>query len=122
MEKFIIFGFIAIILLLLLILILNNFGMLSSLNNLIPQTPDISCRVDSDCKMLIDLEWSCNSCGSCKTYDVNSIDVIAINKEWKPLCPFKEIQAACLACVSEIENYDLISIKCINNKCQKVLS
>ena len=110
-----------------LIFVLPYFSeILWSFNNQEPQTPDISCNVDLDCMLWVYPEWSkCEVCFSCESFDLNDTRVIAINKEWRPHCPFpKPIGVACVQCISTINNYKITDInrtKCIENKCQKIL-
>ncbi|MEK6968464.1 MAG: hypothetical protein AABX51_07600 [Nanoarchaeota archaeon] len=105
------------------VLVLNFLGILYPLNNIFPQNPNTFCRIDSDCKPYVQ-EWnSCKSgCGSCKLYDINDNEVIAINKYWNTFCPFTKPKGSgfCPACIGGIGG-DFSSIKCIENKCQKIL-
>ncbi|UCD02980.1 MAG: hypothetical protein JSV63_04335 [Candidatus Aenigmatarchaeota archaeon] len=132
MKKFILWT-IVIIFILFFIYIFDLFGafsLLYSLNNIFPQNPDISCKVDSDCTLHAHPEWSqCRICGSCRNFNLNDSEIIAINKEWRPFCPFPRPAGFCLACIGviydpsgEIVTYDYIDsyVKCIENKCQKI--
>ena len=120
-----------------LILVIFNFLGLLSFNNMIPQSPDTSCIEDRDCVLLIyPEEGVCSGCGASRNYFVNESGVIAVNKDWKPYCPFPEPFPVCLAVhygVVEVVNKSGRSyathltshiryVRCIDNVCHKVLN
>ncbi len=93
------------------------------INRIIPDNLDISCNVDSDCRLAVPLELSrCRLCDAydCKSYNAEDDKVIAINKDWKPRCFFsKPKKYICLACIGGINIKDY-ETECQNNKCIKI--
>ena len=112
-----------IILLVLLVLVFLYFaGTFSFLNAVVPQSIDYSCHSDSECKFFVFPEWaSCSACAPCQAFDVTDKEVIAVNKEWVPFCPFYEAPVACGLCIGGINNADENQLKCIAGKCEKML-
>ncbi|MBI2543227.1 MAG: hypothetical protein HYW24_03515 [Candidatus Aenigmarchaeota archaeon] len=129
-RKFLIGIFIIAVVLFLGFDYISGPGILYELNKIFPQNPDISCRIDSDCKLHVYPEWSgCRVCGNCEIYKINDSKVIAINKEWRPFCPYPRPLIACGLCIGGIADSDnklltdlSSNVKCIENRCQKVLS
>ena len=146
-----------IIILIILIIgyVLNGFGVFFKFNNLIPNSPDISCKSDTDCRLVNPDYKECKFCSSCKTYKIDDPDIISINKNWRPSCPFNSGLVLCPACVGRLVCEDSFTIlgqcdsttklgtglkcinntllvgedcenekhvKCVDNKCQKVIS
>ena len=91
------------------------------------QTPDKTCRLDSDCKYFIQPidNAYCVGGNDCSMLEFDDTRVTAINKNWEPFCPFpksSDIQVTqCIGGILFPVDY-AIMIKCINNKCEKVLS
>lgn len=108
------------------IVALKFFGFLYPLNNLVPQSPDISCKMDSDCTLTISrLLNPCGKSHDCTMYNVSDSEVTVVNKGWKPFCPFGEPSekgVAYIMCIGGISGSDASNTKCIENKCQKVLT
>jgi hypothetical protein len=114
---------ITLIIVVVILMILNSMGIFYNLNEIFPQNPDSSCKVDSDCKLYVHPEWSsCRICDSCKTFDISDKKVIAINKNWKPFCPFGKPGSVCPACMGGVDGADINSVKCINSVCKKLLN
>ena len=86
---------------------LNTHGYLAALNPqaslLIAGPPDIACKTDNDC------EFKQTVCG-------NPCIIDAVNKDWKPSCPFIEKKKQNRPCYdSEIPK----ALKCVDNHCKK---
>src|SRR3989344_5759885 len=61
-----------------------------------------SCNVNSDCKLDVPSKLSeCLQCDSygCLFFDLNSSEVVAVNKSWTPNCTEREPPDACATCV-----------------------
>jgi hypothetical protein len=115
---------VGIVLAVIVLFLVFGVGILFPLNTLIPQNPDLSCNTDSDCGLWPHPAWSeCSVCLSCQSFDASDPSVIAVNKNWKLSCPFpRPALAGCILCIGELHPDETIQAKCIQNKCQKVVS
>ncbi|MFH1711316.1 MAG: hypothetical protein ABH840_03320 [Nanoarchaeota archaeon] len=103
-ARYIIFLAVAIILIV-GILIMNFIGFYrlnEPLNKIVAGSPNKKCTEDSDCVLIWDSCFPCG-CGN------------AVNKDWKPYCPFDYPYAvSCEICPS-------FNVKCVDNKCTAIM-
>ena len=101
----------------------GNLGFLNQIiNKVIPDIPDKSCKVDSDCALKVPSQLSkCLPCDplGCRIYSAESDEVVAVNKNWRPRCLFYQRRRYCIACEGGISTFGY-KAECINNTCVKV--
>lgn len=100
MKKIFLVLIIILIIFLLFILIFPKSYLNEPLNKIVAGIPDKDCNLDSDC---IYLKTTCSYCDCGE----------AINKNWKPFCPFEYVRCD-MACLPP-------KVKCIENKCQVLI-
>ncbi len=86
-----------------------------------PDNLDISCTTDADCRLEVPAAlMKCERCDpyGCQFYNAESSEVVAVNKQWKPNCPPRNLGQMCVLCIGGIRENGY-EAKCLNNQCIK---